>query len=106
MILKLLAAEFAALRDWVTGGHRTIPRHPDDGISGLTYGEVRRAAVVTRGAGTKVRIWHDGSGHLLPPLPYREEEWLYSFDNEFQLRRLLPALGVMTLEEWRPNHDT
>ena len=102
MALKLVTARLAALFNLVTGGSRVIPRHLDDGVSKLTYGEVQRAAVARHGVGTKVRIWHDGSGHLLPPPPYREEEWLYSFDNEFQLRRLLPSLGVITLEEWRP----
>ena len=101
MISKLLSA-FARVLSSETGDRRAIPRHPDDGTSTLAYGEVRRAAVALHGAGTKVRIWRDGSGHLLPPPPYREEEWLYSFDNEFQLRRLLPALGVMALEEWKP----
>ena len=63
---------------------------------------MRRAAVAKYGPGTKVYIWHDGSGHILPPPPYREEENLYGFEHEFQLRRLLPSLGVMTLEEWQP----
>ncbi len=47
-----------------------------------------------------MRLWHDGSGHLLPPPPpYREEEEaLYGFGNELQLRRLLPSLGVMSPE--------
>ena len=90
------------IRNWVGGGHRVIPRHSADGTSKLTYGEVRRAAVAKHGTGTKVYIWYDGSGHILPPPPYREEENLYSFDNEFQLRRKLPSLGVISLEEWRP----
>ena len=102
--LKLLTGGFAAVRDWANGGHRVIPRRPDDGVSSLTYGEVRRAAVAIHGPGTKVRIWHDGSGHILPPTPYREEEWLYRFEHEFQLRNLLPSLGTMTLEEWRPDY--
>ena len=102
-LLKLAAGGFAALHNWVTGGRKVIPRRRKDGRSKLTYGEVRRAAVTNHGAGTKVRICRDGSGHILPPPPYREEENLYSFDNEFQLRRLLPSLGIMTLEEWRPD---
>ncbi len=98
--LRLLTGTAAAIRDWANGGRRAIPCRSGDGMSTLTYGEVRRAAVALHGPGTRVRIRHDGSGHLLPPPPYREEEWLYSFGNESQLRRLLPSLGVMTQEEW------
>lgn len=99
--LKLLTGGFAAVRDWANGNRRIIPRRRGDGISSLTYGEVHRAAVAFHGPGTKVCIWHDGSGHILPPPPYREEEWLYRFDHEFQLRNLLPSLGAMTLKEWQ-----
>lgn len=99
-MLRLLTGVASAMCDWAAGGRRTIPRHRDDGKSSLTYGEVRRAAVALHGPGTRVRIWRDGSGHLLPPPPYREEEWLHGFEHEFQLRRLLLSLGTMTLEEW------
>lgn len=98
--MKLLSGGIAAIRDWASGGGRAIPRHPKDGRSSLTYGGVRRAAVALHGPGTKVRMWHDGSGHILPPPPYREEENLYGFEHEFQLRRQLPSLGTMTMEEW------
>lgn len=101
-LLRLLTGVAAGVRDALSGGRRVIPRRPGHGTSTLTYGEVRRAAVALHGPGTKVRIWHDGSGHLLPPPPYRERERLYSFEHEFQLRNLLPSLGTMTLQEWRP----
>ena len=99
--LKLLTGGLAAICEWANGDHRIIPRHRLDGVSSLTYGEVYRAAVALHGPGTKVRIWHDGSGYILPPPPYREEENLYSFEHEFQLRNLLPSLGTMTPKEWR-----
>lgn len=87
------------LQDICTWGRRTIPRHCDDGKSRLTFGEVRRAAITMHGHGTKVRIWPDGSGDIFSA---PSTHWFskHSFDNEFQLRRLLPSLGIMTLEEW------
>lgn len=99
--LKLLTGGFAALLDWTNGGRRVIPYRRRSVAPSLTWGEVRRAAVALHGPGTKVRIWSDGSGHLLPPPPYREEERRYVFDNEFHLRRLLPSLGAITMEEWK-----
>ena len=68
---------------------------------GLTIRMVQKAAITKHGKGTKVKLFHDGSGHILPPPPYREEESLYGFENEYQLRRRLPSLGILTYEEWK-----
>ncbi len=66
--------------------------------SGLTMKLVRSEARRVFGNGTKVKMWHDGSGHILPPPPYRVEENLYSFHNESSLRVHLPGLPTSVIK--------